>query len=99
MEHETGRRGDAVTQIPGDDRRDEIESVESAPDDKRPVGAMPQPAQQKRHDEVEIPSRPQDTIAAKRDVEVVAKPRRKRDMPPRPESIPRSLADPIAMCV
>jgi hypothetical protein len=60
-------------------------SVQRAPDDVNPVGAMPQPAQQHRNHQVEVRAEFSFFIAAQRDVEVVAQPGGQRNMPPLPE--------------
>src|SRR5258708_2915971 len=62
-----------------------IGGVQQPPDEKRPVRAMPQSA--KTHHNVEVTDRAQrpSPAAAKRDVEIVAEPRRERDVPPAPE--------------
>src|SRR3954470_267837 len=62
-----------------------VSGVQQPPDDERPVCSMPQSAQP--HHDVEVAERHQRsaTVAAEWDVEIVAQPRRERDVPPAPE--------------
>ena len=59
--------------------------MDAAPDDKRPIGAVPKTAHQENHKHVTHGLPLADSGAAKRNVEVVAKPRRERDVPAPPE--------------
>ena len=59
--------------------------MQPAPQHERPVGAVPQPAQQHGDEEIEIAPRPSDAIAAKRDIQIVAQEGRQRDVPAPPE--------------
>ena len=64
----------------------EIEdTVDGSPDDERPVGAVPQTAQQEDNQLVTDPFGFGDTIATKRDVEIVTEPGGEGDVPTFPE--------------
>src|SRR5713101_288777 len=78
-------RGHATTQVLRRNGRDEIKSVERAPDNECPVRAMPQTTQEKRHEEIEIPAGLRDAVTPERNVDVISKPCRQRDVPSRPE--------------
>src|SRR4051794_37364266 len=60
-------------------------AVISAPDDKGPRRPMPQAAEQHRHHQVEIGAACSATVAAERDVEVIAQPGAEADVPAAPE--------------
>ncbi len=66
-------------------REDKIEPMQSAPDDVRPVGAVPQAADQKGEEQVERPARLGHPVASQRDVHVVAEPGGQGDVPAPPE--------------
>ena len=59
--------------------------VDSAPDDERPAGAVPEPADEHREHEVAVREERAAAVAAERDVEVVAQPARQRHVPAPPE--------------
>ena len=63
----------------------EIQAVQSAPDHEGPAGAMPEAAEQHRRHQRRIRAALAVTIAAERNVEIVAQPRRQRDVPAPPE--------------
>src|SRR5262249_23112037 len=60
----------------------ESHPVKRAPDDVRPIGPMPEPAEQHGDDEIAIAVL---SIPAERDIEIVAQPRAQADVPPMPE--------------
>ena len=60
-------------------------AVQSAPKDETHRRAVPQSAQQHRQEQVAVGPDAALAVAAQRDVEVVAQPRRERDVPPPPE--------------
>ena len=64
---------------------DQEQPVQSAPDDKRPGGAVPQAAEQHRQHQVDVGAARALAVAAQRHVEVVAQPGRQRDVPASPE--------------
>src|SRR5438045_5851877 len=74
VRREPCNRGDTRTQILRCDGRNQIEPVERAPDNERPVRAVPQAAQEKRHEKIEIPARPRGAVTAERNVDVIAEP-------------------------
>src|SRR5215472_15061311 len=63
----------------------QIRSVEGAPDDEGPVGAVPEAAQQEDDGQVEEVAAQRDPIAAQRYVDVVPEPGGERDVPAGPE--------------
>ena len=63
----------------------EKQSVVRAPNDEDPVRAVPQSTQQHRDHEVSVRHETRASIATERDVDVVAKKRRERDVPAPPE--------------
>src|ERR1700750_180188 len=60
---------------------DEIEAVQAAPDDIGPTRTVPKSADEKREEDVEIAAAACGLATAERDIDVVAKPGRKRDVP------------------
>src|SRR2546427_5269740 len=60
-------------------------AVPQAPDDKIPRRPMPQAAQQHRHEKVYVSAQSAKTISAQTDVEVIAEPGGKADVPAPPE--------------
>src|SRR5690606_16779364 len=60
-------------------------AVERSPDDERPGGAVPQAAEQHGDEQVQVGAGRPTAVAAERDVEVVAQPRRQTDVPAAPE--------------
>ena len=60
-------------------------AVQSAPEDETHRRAVPQSAQQHRQEQVAVGPDAALAVAAQRNVEVVAQPRRERDVPPPPE--------------
>ena len=59
--------------------------MDGAPEDERPVGAVPEAAQKEDDQLVADPFRLADAIAAQRDVEIIAEPGGEGDMPTFPE--------------
>src|SRR5687768_15055100 len=90
MVHEACPSGDALAHAVTGDGRDEVEPVEGAPHHERPVRAVPESAEQKRYEKVEIPARFCHAIPAERDVYVVAEPRGERYVPSGPELADRA---------
>ena len=64
-------------------------SVDSAPNDEGPSGAVPEPT--KQHGGHQVPGRagPAAPVPTKADIQVVAQPRTQADMPPPPEVLQR----------
>ena len=60
-----------------------------APCDEVPARSMPETAQKEDHYQVEIDSRFRDPVSSQRNVEIVTKPRGKRNMPAAPEFLDR----------
>src|SRR5271168_2008192 len=69
------------------------DAVIETPEHKIPGGAMPEPSQHHRDHQVSVGLRHTFTVATQRDVEIVAEPIRKADMPARPKLswIPRKV--------
>src|SRR6185436_19037404 len=67
----------------------EEEAVIQSPRDEGPTRAVPQAAEEKHDDEIEVIARLRAAVAAERDVEVVAEPARQRDVPAPPEFLHR----------
>jgi len=65
----------------------EINSVQAAPNDKIPAGAVPEPAEQHRHQQILVTPAFAEPVAAERNVEIVAQEPRQRDVPAPPESM------------
>src|SRR4029077_3321362 len=63
----------------------EEEPVPQPPDDEGPGGAMPEAAEEEDDDEIAIGLERAFAVAPERDVDIVAKPLRQRDMPAAPE--------------
>ena len=63
----------------------EVEPVEAAPGDEVPARAVPQPAEEHRHREVQLPSEGTATVAAQRNVKIVAQKAREAHVPSSPE--------------
>src|SRR6185437_14158947 len=64
---------------------DQQHAIESAPQHERPRRAMPQPAQEKREDQVGMAAQPAATVVAERREHIVAQPARQRDVPSIPQ--------------
>src|SRR6185369_14413995 len=64
---------------------DEEEPMPQPPDDEGPGGAMPEAAKKEDDDQIAIGLEGAFAIAPQRDVDIVAKPLRQRDMPAPPE--------------
>ncbi len=64
---------------------DQQQAVPGAPRRERPVGAVPEAAQDHGGHQVEAPARGRAAVAPERDVEVVAQPERQRHVPAAPE--------------
>ena len=60
-------------------------AVEPSPDHEGPLRTVPQPAHQEDDHDVHVLARRALAVATQRDVQVVAEPRRQRDVPPPPE--------------
>ena len=60
-------------------------AMHAAPDDEIPRSAVPQAAEQHREEQVEVHAQPPLSVAAERDVEIVAQPGGERDVPAPPE--------------
>ena len=75
MRREADRAGKALPRTLCKQGENQVETVERAPDYERPVGAVSQPAQQERNEQVVIPTWLCDTVSAERDVHVIAEPR------------------------
>ena len=65
--------------------RDQEEPVPDAPQHEWPAGAVPESAQEKHDDQIPVREGSAMPVAAERDVEVVEKPVRQRDVPAAPE--------------
>ena len=63
----------------------EGDAVACAPGDERPRGAVPESAEEHGHEQVDILPYRAPTVATERDVEVIPKPERERDVPPTPK--------------
>src|SRR5258708_7100689 len=63
----------------------QTDSVNAAPDDKCPIGAMPESAKKHSEHEIEVGAHLPEAIATETDIQVVAKPAAKADVPPAPE--------------
>ena len=59
--------------------------VEQTPDDEIPARAVPETAEKEHGDKVAIHARGRDPVAAERHVQIIAEPRRQRDVPSAPE--------------
>ena len=59
--------------------------MHTAPYDKSPIGAMPDATDKKGHYDVEIVACLAAAVAAKRDIDIVFEPSRKRDVPTVPK--------------
>src|SRR5919204_113513 len=64
---------------------DQERPMEQAPHDEIPARAVPQSAEEEHRHEIAVHPTRADAIAAERHVQIVAKPRRQRDVPPAPE--------------
>jgi len=71
---------------------DLINTVQATPDDKRPACAVPQTADKEYDEQIEIMSCFGATVAAERNIEIIAEPGGKADMPSRPEFLNASCA-------
>ena len=60
-------------------------TVHAAPGNEIETGTMPQAAEKHRDDEIDVLAHPTLAVAAQRDVDIVANPRREGDMPATPE--------------
>src|ERR1700677_2845997 len=69
---------------------DQIETVQKTPCHKSPVSPMPQAADGKRNQHIEVVSRQSHTVTAQWDVDIIAEPGGERDVPPVPEFSDRS---------
>ena len=67
----------------------EPDAVDAAPDDERPAGAVPEPADQHRQHQVAVRDDRPLAVASKWDVEVVTEPARQRHVPAAPEVLER----------
>src|SRR5436190_2113745 len=65
--------------------RDEIAAVQRAPGHERPVRAVPESAEEHRKHQVPVRTPRAAAISSEGDVEVIAQPAGKRDVPARPE--------------
>ncbi len=65
--------------------RRQCQTVQTTPYHEIQRGTVPQPSQQHGHDQIEIGTEPALPVAAQRDVQVVAQPRRQGDVPTPPE--------------
>ena len=63
----------------------EDHEIEDTPENKVPVGAMPQASQEPHNKQVEYSSQSAPAIAAKRDINILSKPATERHMPASPE--------------
>src|SRR2546423_12096773 len=63
----------------GQARHDQVKTVKCSPNDIRPACPMPHSADEKNDQNVDAPPGHGDSIAAKRDIKVIAKPGGKRD--------------------
>src|SRR5258705_13270910 len=61
------------------------QTVQESPDDKRPIGAMPNAGDEKREQQVAPGKQRTAAVSAERDVHVITEPARKTDVPARPE--------------
>src|SRR6202011_1852123 len=63
----------------------EIDAVQAAPHQEIPARAVPEPAEQHRHQQIDVTARLAEPVAAERNIEVVAQEARQRDVPAPPE--------------
>src|SRR5665647_1410853 len=63
----------------------QADAVHASPEHERPAGAVPEPGEEERDDEVHVRAAAALAIAAQRDVEVVPQPAGQRDVPATPE--------------
>ena len=82
-----GATGDAVEQVhrPQASLDDEQHTIGGTPQHEGPVGPVPYTTYGKDNNRIERPARHPHTVASEGNVEVVAEPRRERDMPAAPE--------------
>src|SRR5204862_8105001 len=69
----------------GDTLADQERAVPEAPDHEVPARAVPQAAEKEHGYQVAVLAAAADAVAAQRDIEVVAEPRRERQVPAPPE--------------
>ena len=69
---------------------DQGDAVQEAPEDERPAGAVPEPAEHHGEHQVHVGARAALAVAAERDVQVVAQPARQRHVPAAPELLHRA---------
>lgn len=65
--------------------QNQVQPVQESPKNKGQIGTVPQPAEQHGEHVIFVGAEFALAVSAERDVEVIAQPRRKRDMPARPE--------------
>src|SRR5450759_592633 len=63
----------------------QADAVHASPEHERPAGAVPEPGEEERDDEVHVRAAAALAVAAQRDVEVVPQPAGQRDVPATPE--------------
>lgn len=76
---------DMITRLSGRRTEDEVDAVQEAPDDKRPVGAMPESADSEGHHEVQVPARLGNPVSAHGIIDIIPELGGQRDMPAAPE--------------
>jgi len=76
---------DGLPEVFRPDGSHQVEAVQCPPDDIGPVGTMPEATDEKGDEEIELPAPGFSTVAAERNVEVVAEPSRERDVPAFPK--------------